>query len=211
MNQPFRWSIASIAVFIVCTVSFFCADMQIALWVHGHQTLESNAIFKYLTRFGQSEWYLVPGFSAFLLFRKNRPSVSRAGLFVFAAVAISGLAADLLKYLLPRARPGAFLESGWFGFRIFPLPHGWDNAWNSFPSGHSATAFSAAAVFSILFPRFRFLFFSAAALIAFSRIAVGKHYVSDVIAGSFLGLGTSILLFNLYFRRNPDEQATPHI
>ncbi|NTU97389.1 MAG: phosphatase PAP2 family protein [Chlorobiaceae bacterium] len=211
MNQPFRWTTASIAVFIVCTVSFFVADIPIALWIQGHQNPESKVIFKLLTRFGQSEWYLVPGFLAFLVFRKQKPSVSRASLFVFSAVAVSGLAADLLKYLLPRARPGIFLDGGLYGFRIFPLMHGWDNAWNSFPSGHSATAFSAAAVFSILFPRFRILFFFAATLIAFSRIAVGKHYVSDVIAGSFLGLGTCILLHTLYFRDKPDEQALTQI
>jgi membrane-associated phospholipid phosphatase len=211
MNGPFRWAIASMVVFMLCAISFFFADMQIALWMHLHLNPVLNIMFQQITRFGQSEWYLVPGFLIFLLFRKHKPSASRAGWFVFSVVAISGLAADLLKYLLPRARPGTFLDGGSYGFRIFPLLHGWDHGWNSFPSGHAATAFSAAAAFSILFPRFRFLFYSVATLIAFSRVAVTEHYVSDIIAGAFLGILTSILLHNLFFRRNPDVQATVQI
>jgi membrane-associated phospholipid phosphatase len=211
MNEPFRWAIASIMVFILCAISFFFSDMQIAVWIHLHLNPLSNVIFQQITRFGQSEWYLVPGFLIFLLFRKHKPFASRAGLLVFYAVAISGLAADLLKYLFPRARPGIYLDGGSYGFHIFPLLHGWDHGWNSFPSGHAATAFSAAAAFSILFPRFRFLFYGVAALIAFSRVAVAEHYVSDIIAGAFLGILTTILLHNLFFRRIPDVQATIQI
>ena len=76
--------------------------------------------------------------------------------------------------------------------------------WISFPSGHAATAFSAAIVLTILYPKGRFFFLFAGTLIAFSRIFLTHHYISDVIAGSFLGITSSILLYNLYFKRKFD-------
>jgi membrane-associated phospholipid phosphatase len=211
MNQYTRWAIAFSALCLICIISFLFFDRPVALWMNGYRDSAINMFFRAITRFGQSEWYLVPGFLTFMVFRKHMPDISMAGLFLFSAVAISGLAADLLKYLLPRARPGVFFHEGMYGFRITPLLHGWDHDWNSFPSGHSATAFSAAAVFSILFPKFRVIFFCIAVLISFSRVAVSEHYVSDVIAGAFLGIGTAVLILNRYSSRNSDEQATSHI
>ncbi len=209
MTPALRWHTAAIIAFLAFAASFHSLDLQLAIWIKSHIVPELTLFFRKLTLLGQSEWYLVPGILIFLVFRKQNPALSRGSLFIFSSVALSGLAADLLKYLLPRARPAVYFHENIYGFKDFTLWHGWENSWNSFPSGHSATAFSAAAVFSILFPKFRFLFFSAAAIIALSRIAVGKHYLSDVIAGSFLGFGTAVLLFNLYFRPKPDAQAIP--
>ncbi len=57
----------------------------------------------------------------------------------------------------------------------------------SFPSGHAATAFMAAAILSGFFKRYSVLFYLLAVAIAFSRVYMGVHYVSDVVAGALLG------------------------
>jgi undecaprenyl-diphosphatase len=53
----------------------------------------------------------------------------------------------------------------------------------SLPSGHSASAFAGAWLFSREHPRQRPLFFLLAALVAFSRIYLGDHYPGDVLSG----------------------------
>lgn len=64
----------------------------------------------------------------------------------------------------------------------------------SFPSGHSASAFSGAWLFSRHFPRLSALWYSLAGLVAFSRVYLGDHYPGDVVSGSTLGVLLSFLL-----------------
>ncbi len=200
MNKTFHWGAVSSAVLSLCFISYFFADTQAASWLHSQQKTSLIVFFSSITRFGQSEWYLVPGLMLFLFYRKSNYRRAQSGLFVFASVAVSGLSADLLKYLLGRARPTLYLGERIYGFCSF----NWEHDWTSFPSGHSATAFSAASVLSILYPRFSSLFFILAILIASSRIAITEHYISDVIAGSFLGIASTSVLYNYYFKRKFD-------
>ena len=55
------------------------------------------------------------------------------------------------------------------------------------PSGHSALAFAMAAVLVACFRRGRPWFFGLACGVAVSRVLMGEHFLSDVIAGSFVG------------------------
>ena len=67
----------------------------------------------------------------------------------------------------------------------------------SFPSGHSATAFAGAWLFSRYFPQRRGLLYTVASLVAFSRVYLGDHYPGDVISGSTLGVVFAMLLRRL--------------
>jgi undecaprenyl-diphosphatase len=62
-------------------------------------------------------------------------------------------------------------------------PDGW-----SFPSGHTAAAFSGAWIVSTVWPRKAPLVFGLASLVGFSRIYAGAHYPGDVLAGATLGM-----------------------
>ena len=62
-------------------------------------------------------------------------------------------------------------------------PDGW-----SFPSGHTAAAFSGAWIVSTVWPKRAPLFFALASCVGFSRIYVGAHYPGDVFAGASLGM-----------------------
>lgn len=58
---------------------------------------------------------------------------------------------------------------------------------NSLPSGHAATSFAGAIVLGYLFRRALPGLIVLATLVALSRIYVGVHYPSDVLAGAALG------------------------
>jgi membrane-associated phospholipid phosphatase len=103
-----------------------------------------------------------------------------------------------LKALFATARPGAVIGVG--GFHLAgPL-----YLTNSYPSGHTITAFVAAASFAWFMPRdwMRWCMFGIALLIGWSRVGVGAHWPLDVVAG--MGLGTlSVFIGAQLAQRSP--------
>ena len=74
----------------------------------------------------------------------------------------------------------------------------------SFPSGHATTAVAGALTVSALWPRYRVVWWSLGALIAYSRIYLGHHYPLDVLAGALLGLAIGYwVLGGVLRRQNP--------
>lgn len=71
----------------------------------------------------------------------------------------------------------------------------------SFPSGHTAMAFSLATSLSIKYPKWYVIAPSAlwACSVGLSRLNEGVHYPTDVLAGAALGVGFSVL--NVYVNR----------
>jgi undecaprenyl-diphosphatase len=75
----------------------------------------------------------------------------------------------------------------------------------SFPSGHAVYAFMMATLLSSWFPRYRIIFFLLAGFIGWTRIYLGVHYPTDVIAGAILGYGmTKIYIFYLFKKDDRD-------
>jgi undecaprenyl-diphosphatase len=106
----------------------------------------------------------------------------------YAAVSAAAMAATvgvgvfkLLKRLSHRKRP-CQLE-----------PHCWSKVLPpdkfSFPSGHTMTAFSIALVLSYFYRGVEIPVYFFACSIAISRIVLGMHFLSDVLAGAILGIG----------------------
>jgi undecaprenyl-diphosphatase len=67
----------------------------------------------------------------------------------------------------------------------------------SFPSGHTALAFTFAIIAAHFYKKYTMVFYFIAALIGLSRIYDGVHYPSDVIGGMILGLVTGKVLLVL--------------
>lgn len=178
------------AVILFVLISYFFIDIPIAVFC---KSLDKSVrdLFEMITPLGVSTWYLVGSFSLFLLFKYYRRQVyASQALFLFASILVSGIAAAILKWIMGRFRPKVFFEGDLYGFNFFTTTH----EETSFPSGHSATAFSLALVLSLFFPRYRLLLFCFAIIVSASRVIITSHYLSDTVAGAFVALMTVFLL-----------------
>jgi undecaprenyl-diphosphatase len=68
----------------------------------------------------------------------------------------------------------------------------------SFPSGHTAAAFVMATLVSFYYPSFSLLAYGGASVIGFSRVLLGVHFPSDILAGASLGSLCTVLAVFLY-------------
>jgi undecaprenyl-diphosphatase len=117
-------------------------------------------------------------------------------LFLFVSMGMADWFGALLKHRWSRARP--FVD-------ILDTIQRSDAGGYSFPSNHAINMFCMAFFLSSFFPRFRFLFFMIAVLVAFSRIYNGVHYPSDVLAGMMIGSVFGI--FGSLLARQVDQSA----
>ena len=69
-----------------------------------------------------------------------------------------------------------------------------DSYSSSFPSGHSAASFLTATVLSSFYPETVFISFFLASAVAFSRIYLGEHFLSDALTGSIIGVIIGLLI-----------------
>ena len=65
---------------------------------------------------------------------------------------------------------------------------------NSFPSGHAALVFATVVALNVVYKNRLLFLYPLAAVVALSRIYVGAHFPSDVIAGVFVGSFTSLFV-----------------
>jgi undecaprenyl-diphosphatase len=110
----------------------------------------------------------------------------RALVLVLIAVLISDQSALILKNQLQRIRP-CHIENA------VRLLVGCSHSF-AMPSAHAANIFSATMILSFLYKKFSPLFLVIALSVAYSRVYVGVHYPSDVLAGSCLGIFLAFLL-----------------
>ena len=81
----------------------------------------------------------------------------------------------------------------------------------SFPSSHAANAFALAWVLTARWKRLGWGFFPVAILVAYSRMYLNRHFLSDVVVGAAVGMAVSWAAAHwLPVRRGPDRaQASP--
>jgi len=110
------------------------------------------------------------------------PRLQAVGLYALPALYLSGLSTMLLKHMVCRTRP-LLLEAG-----TFHPPLCFQAGIDSLPSGHTTQAFAIAVMLVSASPRLAPVFYGLAAMVGISRIILGVHFPSDVLAGAAIGL-----------------------
>ncbi len=146
-----------------------------------------NPIMTFITNLGTlGAIWLVIGI-AFLFYKKTR----EMGVVVILAIVLSGVINSLvLKNIFARPRP--FTEVAWVN-AIIAEPSDY-----SFPSGHTFASFAAAYVILKYNKKYGGAAYIVAILIAFSRVYLGVHYPTDIIAGAILGTVCGACSIKLY-------------
>ncbi len=153
---------------------------ELFLWINTHHNGFFDEFFKLITLFGDGIMTVIVVLS--LLFFKFRYAVLAA-----LAFAYSSLLVQILKHIFKAPRPVKYFEN------IMPIRtiEGYPiHEWNSFPSGHTASAFTLAVVLSYLLPHGKrhWIIIPLAALTAFSRVYLAQHFMEDIIAGSIIAV-----------------------
>jgi len=171
----------------IFTGSFFLVKFsksEIHLWINQYHTVFFDSFFKYITYLGDG--IFLPVFLVIMLLIRFRDSI-----LLVVAFLLSGLIVQILKQLIfyNVDRPSKYFDGNQ---SLHFVPGIEQYCCNSFPSGHSAAAFSFFLVFAMVTKQgwLKLLLFILASLVAFSRVYLSQHFLVDIMAGSFIGVLT---------------------
>lgn len=177
---------------VAIAIGYFFLDVPCALYF-AHAPKEVRAIAKFFTNLINPNynfyfWGLLY-FVGCLLLKKKRFGVQC--LLVLISIPVANAATSILKLCLARIEPSLFLLDHAYGFTFFAYRH----PFLSFPSGHAATAGAIFGAWACYYPRWTFLLSVLAFALALTRIVLNAHFLSDVIAGTLIGLVISQWVF----------------
>lgn len=161
-------------------------DTQLFYWLFGKMTERSCIWIRLISKTGDGHIYLLLG----LLLWAFEPT--KGALFLYTGILAYSLELPLfviLKKLFKRQRPCDIFTN----FTAFVKPS--DKF--SLPSGHTTAAFLMASLLAHFYPAVTIVVYLWACTVGLSRVLLGVHYPSDIVAGALLGLAISFLSINI--------------
>ena len=143
-----------------------------------------NLFFSTITHLGGADITIAVTFLLLIISSRDSRLIAISSALALSA---SHIPVHLAKELLPRKRPYLTIEKT--KFPANPLQD------HSFPSGHTTAIFSVMIPYVLYQPQLTFLLIPLGVCVGISRIYLGLHYPSDVIAGGILGTVTGSLSF----------------
>jgi membrane-associated phospholipid phosphatase len=132
------------------------------------------------------------------LLDNDKPTLKKA-LYLAESAAAATFISYGMKYSFKRSRPYIAMPA---------LSSSGKSNSPSFPSGHTSVAFASATSLYMAYPKWYVAVpaFTYAASVGYSRMYLGKHYPSDVLAGAVIGAGSSWLMYKAnkwLFKKKP--------
>ncbi len=168
------------------------------------QEATAHNIAWYLSTYGDYPTYNVPFALALWVYGAAAKSSAwrRVAVICFLGATLAGLCDDFFRLTLGRPRPDTreefHLADGFYG-----IGHAMSGGYQSFPSGHAASVFGAAAALLVTeFPLGIFTTVFAVSVI-WARMELYRHYPSDIAVGTIIGLYFGLLVgFGAKLRRS---------
>jgi membrane-associated phospholipid phosphatase len=200
----FYWLIGIVIAAIAIAASFYF-DNSLRDFMTQHQSRAMRSFMRYVSLFG--DW---PGHTALglillaIAWVRGSKKWTRIFLSMLIAMSIAGVAGHVIKRAIPRPRPSVHTEIRWGGSRF-------SSKYHAFPSGHvgASTAFFSVLIFARR--RIALACLPIPILIAFSRMYLGAHYLSDVVCAAVLGILCASLVAHFFLRRISDSESSPSV
>src|ERR1043166_5963462 len=169
---------------LVILIAFYL-DASAQAWIAGHQEAGLRNFMQGVSRFGDWPEHVALGLVLLGLasWRRNKKWM-RVAAAMIVACALAGAAARVVKISTGRARPSVQTEAGWNGPNLSARYH-------AFPSGHTAASAAFFATLALACWRIGTPLLLIPVLIAFSRMYVAAHFLSDVVCAAVLGFLTA--------------------
>ncbi len=165
----------------------FLYDIDVALFYFINHTLSNSLFdkfFPYITEV--KHWFVAYVILWGIVFFKGGRTGKFAAIGAILLITASDqFSSSLLKNLFERVRPCNVLPD------VNILVH--CSGAYSFPSSHAVNNFAIATYFYRLYPRYKWVLFIGAGIMAFSRTYVGVHYPADIVGGAIIGSGVGFL------------------
>ena len=165
-------------------------DIKILRAINSPEELPSDDFFRFISNSAPYIMFAVPAGMATAGYIKHDKTLIRNGYTGLAAIAINGGVILILKYSVNRDRP----------FVTYPDIIQKSKAGSpSFPSGHTSNAFATATSVSLAYPKWYIIApsYAWAGTVGYSRMHLGVHYPSDVLAGALIGSGCAYLTYKV--------------
>lgn len=165
-------------------------DIKILRAINSPEELPSDNFFRFISNSEPYVMFTVPLGITTAGFIRHDETMVRNGCTGLAALAVTGGITVALKYAIDRERP----------FITYPDIKQKSKAGSpSFPSGHSSSAFATATSVSLAYPKWYIIApsYAWAGTVAYSRMHLGIHYPSDVLAGALIGSGCAYLTYRI--------------
>ncbi len=182
-------------------ITDFLYNIDVSLFRFFNSTI-ANPVFDFIMPILTNEQYWLPVYiiGLILLIWKGGIKGRLTALTLILTVIISDqISSSFLKEIIGRIRPCHTLDN-------VHLLVGCGGG-KSFPSSHAVNNFAAAMVIFKFFPQKKYLFFSIAGIVTFTRVYCGVHYPSDLLGGTviglFIGWSVAYLIQYIYNKKYP--------
>ncbi len=164
-------------------------NTQLFLFINRHNSALADFVFYYWTNLGDG--IIAALFIVALLWISFRDALT----FLIITLLITIIVNILKDHIFPEMnRPVAYFGTS----EILHIVSGYKPPiLSTFPSGHTATAFSVGLYFSFFLKRrlSKFLLFIVAFFVGYSRMYLSAHFPADIIAGALIGVILTLLCY----------------
>ena len=192
-------------LFLVSTFEIKAQNVDLELLHKVYSVKETVGLSRAISYTTTITAFGVPATMATIALISKDDDLFKSAIYTTAALGVNSVLTYSLKHSIDRKRPYIAYPTD------FVRLDEYSGGSPSFPSGHTSLAFTTATALSLKFPKWYVIApsFAWAGYVGYSRMNLGVHYPSDVMAGAILGAGSAYLTYKInqwYWKKNDNKK-----